>query len=123
MSELPKAEEDVLLLHNPHCSKSRAVESILRERGIEFVERRYLEVPLSAAELAELRERLDRHPREWVRAGQKEYAATGLGAGADEATLLAAMAAHPILMERPIVVRGSRAMVGRPPHAVLELFG
>ena len=122
MSELPTTDDQVLLLHNPHCSKSRAVEAILREQRIEFTVRPYLDEPLSRAELDDLRGRLDRPPREWIRRGQKEYAALGLDAGSSDAAHLDAMAEHPVLMERPIVVRGERAIVGRPPHGVLDLF-
>jgi len=122
MAGLPTTEDEVLLIHNPKCSKSRAVESLLRERRIEFVVRPYLDEPLSRAELGELCERLDRPPREWIRRGQKEYTALGLDANSTGDAHLDAMAKHPILMERPILVRGAKAMVGRPPHGVLELF-
>lgn len=115
--------DDVLFLHNPRCSKSRAVAALLEEQGVAHEVRLYLEEPLDAAELADLAGRLDRHPREWVRGGQAEYAAAGLTADSDPAAHFAAMAADPILMERPIVVRGDAARVGRPPVAVLELFG
>jgi arsenate reductase len=114
---LPDSDE-VVLLHNPRCSKSRAVRTLLEERGIEFQERRYLEDPLSRAELEELGRRLARPPREWVRGGEAAWRETGIGPEAEEGPLLEAMAAHPILMERPIVVRGPRAIVGRPPEAV-----
>jgi len=63
-------EAGTLLLHNPRCSKSRAAKAWLEEQGHTFVERLYLEEPLSTAELAELRELLGLPPREWVRSGQ-----------------------------------------------------
>ena len=123
MSETPLPTDDsVLFLHNPRCSKSRAVEAILAESGLAHSVRLYLEDPLDAAELSDLAGRLDRHPREWVRSGQAEYAAAGLDANASPEELYSAMAAAPILMERPIVVRGSRARVGRPPTDVEELL-
>lgn len=111
-----------VLLHNPRCSKSRATKALLEEAGIDFTERLYLEQPLSAIELAHLRTQLDKHPREWVRAGQDEFAAAGLHANSTEDELFQAMAAHPILIERPIVVHQGAARIGRPPHQVLELF-
>lgn len=114
--------DPVVLLHNPRCSKSRATAAILAEAGINYTERLYLEDPLSADELADLAEKLDRHPREWVRTGQAEYAARGLDANSSPEELFAAMAEEPILMERPIVVARGQARVGRPPAAVLELF-
>ena len=120
--QLPGTDDAVLFLHNPSCSKSRAVKALLDEAGHAYSERLYLEAPLDAAELAELATRLDRLPREWVRSGQAEYAAAGLDANSSPDQLFAAMAATPILMERPIVVRGRAARVGRPPTSVLELF-
>jgi len=117
---LPASDDEVLLLHNPRCSKSRATAALLLERGIAYTERRYLEDPLDASELKELRARLDRPVREWLRRG--EPAARALAPDSDEDALLAAMAREPALMERPIVVRGLRARVGRPPTDVLALF-
>ena len=115
-------DDDVLLLHNPRCSKSRTVKSLLEEKGIAYSERRYLEEPLDAAELADLATRLERPVREWTRTGEGKFKEAGLdAAGADE-VLIEAIAATPVLMERPIVVRGARAIVGRPPSDVLELF-
>ena len=119
---LPKENEPLLLLHNPRCSKSRAARALLEERGVAFVERRYLEDSLSAAELAELQRRLGRPPREWVRRGEAAYREAGLDEAASDQAVLDAMAAHPSLIERPIAVRGRRAVVGRPPEAVLELI-
>jgi len=119
---LPHTPSDVLLLHNPRCSKSRAVRVLLEERGVAFVERRYLDEPLDREELDELRRRLGRPATEWVRRGEEAWREAGLGEGVAEDALLAAMARHPVLMERPIVVRGDEAVVGRPPEGVLRLF-
>jgi len=112
-----------ILLHNPACSKSRAVRDALVERGVAFRERRYLEEPLNCAELEQLAERLGRPASEWVRRGEPEYEAAGLTAASDDAALLDAIAAHPKLLERPILVRGERAVVGRPPESVWTLLG
>ncbi len=119
---LPRSDAELLLLHNPRCSKSRAARALLEERGVAFVERRYLEDPLSARELAELRRRLGRPPGAWMRRGEAAFVEAGLAQGSDEAALLEALARHPILLERPILVRGQRAVVGRPPERVLELL-
>ena len=110
--------DTVVLLHNPRCSKSRAVRALLAERGTEFEERCYLEDPLSRAELEELGRRLARPAREWVRGREAAWQETGIGPDAEEGPVLDAVAAHPILMERPIVIRGPRAVVGRPPEVV-----
>jgi len=115
-------DDSLLLLHNPRCSKSRAALALLEERGVDFAVRRYLDEPLDAEELASLRRRLDRPAAEWLRRGEDAYREAGLGPDSDEAAILAAMAAHPILVERPVLVRGGRAVVGRPPERVLELL-
>lgn len=119
---LTENDAELLLLHNPRCSKSRAARALLEERGVAFRERRYLEDALTRAELDELRARLSRPASEWVRRGEDAWREAGLDATAGEAVLLDAMAAHPILIERPIAVRGRRAVVGRPPETVLELL-
>jgi arsenate reductase len=122
MAELPRSDREIVLLHNPRCSKSRAAKALLEERGVAFTERRYLEEPLSHDELRDLAARLARPAAEWLRRGDEACAAAGLDAGSGEEDVLRAMAAHPILIERPIAVRGRRAVVGRPPERVLELL-
>jgi arsenate reductase len=119
---LPQSDKEILLLHNPRCSKSRATLALLEERGASFSERRYLDEPLSLEELSDLQTRLGRAPCEWVRGGEKAFQEAGLSKDSADGELLAAMAKEPILMERPIVVRGQRAAVGRPPEAVLEIL-
>lgn len=112
----------VVFLHNPSCSKSRATKAVLDQAGVAHQERLYLQDPLSIEELTVVAEQLGKHPREWVRSGQAEYADAGLDGNSTPAELFAAMAKTPILMERPIVIAGGRAAIGRPPIAVLELF-
>ena len=112
----------LLLIHNPRCSKSRAAKDLLEARGIRFAERRYLEAPLSLDELRDLATRIGRPPSEWVRTGEPAYADAGLGAGSDADAILRAIAAHPALLERPVLVRGRRAVVGRPPERIGALL-
>jgi arsenate reductase len=119
---LPGSDGALLLLHNPHCSKSRAAKTLLDARGVAYTERRYLEAPLSRAELAELAQRLARPVRDWTRTGEPAFAALGLTRDAPDALLLDAIATHPELLERPVLVRGRRAVVGRPPESILELL-
>jgi arsenate reductase len=111
-----------VLLHNPRCSKSRAAKALLDERGVAYRERRYLEEPLSLAELRELAAQLDADPAQWVRKGETAYAEAGLTATSSLDAVLRAITAHPILLERPIFATGDRAVVGRPPERVLDLL-
>lgn len=119
---LPTDDDSVLILHNALCSKSRAVLTLLEERGVQFEERHYLDSPLSREELEDLAQRLGRPVREWTRKGENAFAAAELADVADEGAWFNAIAAQPILMERPIVIRGGRAVVGRPLTNVLELL-
>ena len=117
-----ESDDQLILLHNPRCSKSRAARALFEERGVAFTERRYLEEPLSLAELEQLSVRLGRSPHEWVRKGEDAYREAGLDSDATADRVLEAMAAHPILIERPIAMRGDRAVGGRPPEEVLSLL-
>jgi arsenate reductase len=113
--------DELVLLHNPRCSKSRALKAALEERGVAFRERPYLEEPLSLAELKALCAKLGGDAGALVRRGEPEYAAAGLGAGSTDAAILAAIAKHPKLLERPVLIRGGSAAIGRPgPDAALS---
>ena len=111
-----------LLYHNPRWSKSRGALDLLQENGIEPEIVRYLEDPPDADALRALVRKLGIRPRELLRTGEEEYRSLGL---ADESigddAIIEAMVAHPRLIERPILVRGDRAVIGRPPERVLEL--
>jgi arsenate reductase len=110
----------VVIWHNPRCRKSREVLELLRSRGVEPDIREYLKQPPTVEELAEVLARLGRTPAEIVRRKETEFKDLGL-AEADADTLLRAMSEHPKLIERPIVLRGDRAALGRPPEAALEV--
>jgi len=112
---------DLTLYHNPRCSKSRAALALLNERAIEPNIRRYLEQPLSAEELAELLGCLGLTAKEVLRTGEAIYRELNL-AGAPEQALIKAISEYPILLERPILRVGKRAVIGRPPERVLELL-
>lgn len=107
-----------ILLHNPRCSKSRAAVALLEEQKAQFEVREYLKEPLSLDELRILKKRLGRPAAEWLRWGQDE--AKSLDKKATDMELLQAMAEHPILIERPILIKGDRALVGRPGPEALE---
>lgn len=114
---------DYVLYHNPRCSKSRGALELLRGRGIEPQVVHYLETPPDAATLRALVERLGIAPRALLRKGEEEYASLGLDDPAlDDDRIIAAMAAHPRLIERPVLVRGERAVIGRPPEKILDLL-
>ena len=111
------------LYHNTRCSKSRGALELLRERGIEPEVVFYLETPPTADELRAIAAQLGLPVRAMLRTGEEEYATLGLADPAlDDQALLAAMAAHPRLIERPIFVHGGRAVIGRPPEQVLSLL-
>lgn len=113
----------ITIFHNPRCSKSRATLALLQERGVEPELRLYLEDPPDAAELRSILDRLGMTARELMRKGEAEYREQGLAdKGLSEEQLIAAMAATPRLIERPIVLAGQRAAIGRPPESVLEIL-
>ena len=114
---------DFEILHNPHCSKSRATLALLQARGIEPRVLLYLETPPSIDELRQLLRRLGMSARDILRSDEAAYRAAGLGnPELDEHDLLAAIHAQPILLQRPIVRAGERAVIGRPPENVLALI-
>ena len=108
------------IYHNPRCSKSRQALAILTERGAPFEIVEYLKTGLSVETLAELHRQIGGDVRAMMRTGEAIYKDLGLKDEADEAALLAAMAAHPILLERPLVSNGTRAMICRPPELAKE---
>jgi len=111
------------LYHNPQCSKSRGALELLRERGVEPEIVAYVQQAPSVDELRGLLRMLGTDPRGILRTGEPEYAELGLAdPSLDDDALLAAMHAHPRLIERPIFVHGDRAVIGRPPERVLELL-
>jgi len=117
------SKDETLLLHNPRCSKSRAALALLEERGESFRTRLYLEEPLTREELEDLKGRLARPVAEWTRTGEDPFKESGLDKDAGDAALIEAIEKHPILLQRPILVRGERAAIGRPQaDAILELL-
>ena len=114
---------DVTVWHNARCSKSRGACALLDEQGVSPKIVRYLDEPPSRAEIERVMGLLGTDdPRAMMRTGEPLYRELGL-ATADRDALLDAMAAHPILIERPIVIRGDSAVIARPPERLLELLG
>jgi arsenate reductase len=113
----------VRIYHNPRCSKSRETLALLEERGIAPHIVEYLKTPPSAAELKAILKMLGLKPRDLMRKGEPRYAELGLkDRDLDDDALIALMAANPILIERPIVVSGKKAAIGRLPEKVLEIL-
>ena len=113
----------VTIYHNPRCSKSRAALKLIEERGIEPEVVRYLDAPPDASTLDALLTLLGLEPRELMRRKEPEYQALGLDdPSLSREALIAAMVTHPRLIERPIVVRDGKAILGRPPERVLDLL-
>ena len=111
----------VTIYHNPRCGKSRETLALLEKKGEKPVVIEYLKTPPGKAELKRLLKLLGKTPRELLRA--KEARAVGLDkAGLGDDAILDGMVAHPIVIERPIVVKGNRAALGRPPEAVLKIL-
>ena len=113
----------VTILHNPRCSKSRQTLGLLEDRGITPTVVNYLETPPDEAELRRILALLGIPPRRLLRTGEQTCSDLGLTDPAvSDDQLIAAMVAHPILIERPIVINGDRAALGRPPESVLEIL-
>lgn len=107
--------------HNPRCSKSREALKLLEDRGVDVEVRRYLDDPLSLDELHSLADRLEGPIESLVRTNEAEWKALAIDTPDDQQRLVA-IASHPRLMQRPLLDRGDRAVIGRPPAAVLTLL-
>ena len=108
---------DLTLYHNPRCSKYRGALELLEARGLAPTVVRYLETPLDATQLKALLAKLGVSARQLLRTGEDEYKALNLAdASLTEAQLIAAIAAHPKLMERPILETADKAIIGRPSY-------
>ncbi len=108
--------------HNPRCSKSRQTLALLEEHGIDAIIRRYLEDCPSEAELVGVIGQLGITPWELLRRRESIFKTLGLNKNSADHELISAMQQHPVLIERPIVVHGNAAALGRPPEQVMSLF-
>lgn len=114
---------DLRIYHNARCSKSRSACALLAERGLQPTVVDYLAKPLDRATLEDLLGKLGLPASALLRRGEAAFKEHYGGRELTEGECLEALLAHPILLERPIVVLGDRAVVGRPPEKVLELLG
>ena len=110
------------IYHNPRCTKSRAALALLKEHGVEPRVVEYLDTPPTAPELKAIVAKLGIQPEQLVRKGEDVYKANYAGKTLTDAQWIDAMVKHPILIERPIVVSGDRAVIGRPPENVEPLL-
>ena len=111
------------IYHNPRCSKSRNTLALLEEHGVAPEIVLYLETPPDREQIRKLLSMLGMSAGELVRRGEPEYKSCGLDRNSTDDEIVDAMADHPKLIERPIVVKGRKAVLGRPPENVLELIG
>jgi arsenate reductase len=114
---------DAKIYFNPRCSKCRDALALLHERGIEPQVVEYLRTPPTAAELEAIVAKLGIKPEQLVRNREPVYREKYAGKSLGDAEWIAAMVRDPILIERPIVITGNRAVIGRPPSLVLDLIG
>ncbi len=114
---------DLTLYHNPRCSKSRGALELLQARGLSPSIVLYLETPPDAGQLRDVLNKLGISARQLLRTGEDDYKTLNLAdQSLSDDALVDAMVAHPKLIERPILVAGDKAVIGRPPENVLELL-
>lgn len=114
---------NIKIYHNPNCSKSRQTLRLIQQQGIEPDIIEYLKTPPSAEELAIVLDDLKMEPRDLMRKNETEYKKTGMNnPDLDNKALIEGMVASPKLIERPIVINNGKAVIGRPPEAVLSIL-
>ena len=112
-----------IIYHNPRCSKSRQTLALLNEKGCEPKIFLYLEEELTLENLKEVLQKLNMEPRDLLRKGEEEYKKNNLSNNKfNNEDLINFMIKHPKLIERPIVIKENKAVLGRPPENVLKLF-
>ena len=115
--------EEVQIFHNPKCSKCRQTMEILNEKGVKASVVEYLKTPPNKIELAKVLDLLGIEPRELMRKHEAPYKENNLdNADLTREQLIQAMVDNPVLIERPIVIKGNKATIGRPPEKVLDIL-
>ena len=111
------------LFHNPRCSKSRQAKQLLDATGVEYQTVEYLKTPLTKGEIKDVLAKLGLKPRDILRTKEPEYQGLGLGdPSVSDEKILSAIESNPVLLERPIFIKGNKAVIGRPPERVKELL-
>ena len=113
---------NLIIWHNPRCSKSRQTLQLLRDNGFEPTQVEYQKSPPTGEEISAVLEKLAISPRQLMRKGEAIYKELNLAKQEDDAQLIKAMVEHPILIERPVVINGAKAALGRPPESVLDIL-
>lgn len=115
--------DEITVYEKPTCTKCREMDKFLKERGVDFSKVNYYIEPLTKKKLTELVSKMDISPRELLRKSEPVYKELGLASGEfSDAQLISLMVEHPDLMQRPIVERGDKAVLGRPTENVEELL-
>jgi arsenate reductase len=113
---------DITIYHNPRCSKSREALALLQEQDVEPHVVEYLKENPTREDIERVMQQLGiRYPKSMMRTGEPAFKELALADATDD-ELIDAMVAHPILIERPIIIKGDRAVIGRPPERLLELL-
>jgi arsenate reductase len=119
-----RPRDPVTIFHNPRCQTSKKALARLVDAGIDPIIVEYLRDPPSSLLLADIARKAGIHPRDMIRTKEAEFKALGRSLeDLSAAAAIAAMAEHPVLIQRPIVVRGARALIARPPERVDEIMG
>ena len=114
---------DITISHNPRCSKSKATLELITSMGITPIVKLYLDEPISFDELSNVLDKLNISPRELLRKTESLYKKHNLDNNIlDDSEIITFMIENPILIERPIVIRNKRAIIGRPPENVLKII-
>jgi len=112
----------IQIMHNEHCSKSNCALTILKENQLDFMVRNYMEEPLTGEELRTLLSQLGLSAESLVRKNEPEFAAHFEGKVLNDEEWIAALVAYPMLLQRPILIQGGKAFIGRPPEKILSLL-
>ncbi len=112
----------ITIYHNPRCSKSREALAILQEKNCLLETIEYLKTPLNASKIKTLLKQLQLNPIDIMRTKETCFSELGLSKKSTDAVLIKAMVENPILIERPIVSDGKKAVIGRPVENVLKLL-
>ena len=111
------------MYHNPRWGKSRSSVGILDQKGVKYTVIKYLDAPLDIEELKDLAQKLQLRPKDFIRKGEPEFKELNLALSLeDDEKLFKAISKHPKLMERPIIVNGDKACIGRPPENILQII-